>query len=145
MGGTGDGINSFHMNVDEDPGGLGNKTSTVSYSWFIIMEHCSVGSLTSALNSCKFHQPCEIRSEKPLLEWDSWSAMETLKDTVKALMYLHANEIIHGDLKAGNVLLSPGGTDRRRFIGKVTGGTDRRRFIGKVTDFGLSRILKEYG
>eukprot|EP00798_Chlamydomonas_sp_ICE-L_P029569 gene29569-5919_t len=30
-------LSSFQMNVDEDPGGLGNKTSTVSYSWFIIM------------------------------------------------------------------------------------------------------------
>lgn len=44
------------------------------------------------------------------------------------MLFLHDNNIVHGDLKAANVLLAD--SDR-----------DRRGYEAKVTDFGFSRIL----
>lgn len=31
--------------------------------------------------------------------WDAWAVAETLKEVVAALGYMHANNVIHGDLK----------------------------------------------
>ena len=63
-----------------------------------------------------------------LVSWDSWAAIEVLKEVARAMLFLHDNHIIHGDLKSANVLLS----DSSR---------DRRGYEAKVTDFGFSRVL----
>lgn len=65
-----------------------------------------------------------------LVSWDSWAAIELLKEVARAILYLHDNEIIHGDLKSANILLS----DSTR---------DRRGYEAKVTDFGFSRVLSK--
>jgi serine/threonine protein kinase len=41
----------------------------------------------------------------------------------RALSFLHDNDVIHGDIKAGNVLLADGDMDRRGYIAKVTGAS----------------------
>lgn len=53
---------------------------------------------------------------------------KALLDTAAGLDYLHSIGVVHGDLKAANVLLR-GSTK------------DARGFICKITDFGLSRVL----
>jgi serine/threonine protein kinase len=47
--------------------------------------------------------------------------------------------VVHGDLKAGNVLLTSGGADPDGLWLKLTGS--RRRLVAKVADFGLSTVL----
>ncbi|GAX85073.1 hypothetical protein CEUSTIGMA_g12493.t1 [Chlamydomonas eustigma] len=112
--------------------------SSVQYEWFIIMEYCAQGSLWEALSSGDFHtdQASEQRlcDNEPESEpsvhyilWDAWACLEILKEVVRALSFLHDNDVIHGDIKAGNVLLA----DK---------DLDRRGYIAKLTDFGFSRV-----
>ena len=56
--------------------------------------------------------------------------LATLKDVASGLAYLHAVGIVHGDLKAANVLL----TSR-------SGCPSGRRWAAVIADFGLSRVL----
>ena len=53
---------------------------------------------------------------------------KALLDTASGLDYLHEMGVVHGDLKAANVLLK--GSTR-----------DARGFVCKLADFGLSRVL----
>lgn len=53
---------------------------------------------------------------------------KALLDTASGLDYLHSIGVVHGDLKAANVLLK--GSTR-----------DVRGFACKISDFGLSRVL----
>eukprot|EP00798_Chlamydomonas_sp_ICE-L_P024635 gene24635-10256_t len=50
-----------------------------------------------------------------------------MKETVLGIQYLHTQGVIHGDMKAANVLL-------------CASFKDRRGYIAKITDFGFSRI-----
>lgn len=36
-----------------------------------------------------------------LIRWDAWGSLELLKETARALQFLHDNGIVHGDLKGG--------------------------------------------
>lgn len=56
----------------------------------------------------------------------------TAKEIAAGLQYLHALDIIHGDLSAYNVMLSSASPDA------VLGN---RGFVAKIADFGLSRRL----
>lgn len=47
--------------------------------------------------------------------------MQTLQEIAAALAYLHANDIVHGDLTGGNVLLSASSKDGRGFTAKARG------------------------
>lgn len=61
-------------------------------------------------------------------------------DIAAAMMHLHSEGIVHGDLKAGNVMLiSSGnnGADGTRVYSLAEG----RRFTAKVADFGLAMPL----
>ncbi|GLI71407.1 hypothetical protein VaNZ11_016534 [Volvox africanus] len=55
--------------------------------------------------------------------------LRTARDIAKGMCHLHANGIIHGDLKPGNVLLRGC-------------RSDRRGFVAVVSDFGLSKITR---
>ncbi|GFR46279.1 hypothetical protein Agub_g7833 [Astrephomene gubernaculifera] len=96
-----------------------------SFEWHIIMEYCDRGSFSRALASMRFHEFVETAG---YVRWDAWACLQTLKEVTKALIFLHENRILHGDLKAANVLLS-------------SSDLDRRGFVAKVSDFGLSRVL----
>ncbi len=50
-------------------------------------------------------------------------------DVARAMVYLHSRDIIHGDLKARNVLLKSGSSEPGRAL------------TAKVADFGLSQPL----
>ncbi|KAJ9518138.1 hypothetical protein QJQ45_010107 [Haematococcus lacustris] len=54
-------------------------------------------------------------------------------EIASALSYLHAHDVVHGDLSAWNVLLSS--------VGAGADPYDKRGFVVKVADFGLARSL----
>ena len=57
----------------------------------------------------------------------------TAREVAAAMAYLHAIDILHGDLAGGNVLLCSRGAD--------PAGARARGFCVKVADFGLARVL----
>ncbi|KAG1663383.1 hypothetical protein FOA52_007120 [Chlamydomonas sp. UWO 241] len=95
-----------------------------NFEWHITMEYCDRGSLSSALSSFMLHTPIDTQTVK----WDAWASLEILKEVTASLIFLHEHRILHGDLKAANVLLK-------------TNDSDRRKYLAKVSDFGLSRVL----
>ncbi len=52
----------------------------------------------------------------------------TAHEIAAALAYLHSQDLLHGDLTGGNILLA-------------SNDADERGFCAKVADFGLSRTL----
>ncbi len=52
----------------------------------------------------------------------------TAHEIAAALAYLHSQDLLHGDLTGGNILLA-------------SSDADERGFCAKVADFGLSRTL----
>lgn len=52
----------------------------------------------------------------------------TAQEIAGALAYLHSQDLLHGDLTGGNILLA-------------SSDSDERGFCAKVADFGLSRTL----
>mmetsp|Transcript_11453 Transcript_11453/g.13134 ORF Transcript_11453/g.13134 Transcript_11453/m.13134 type:complete len:426 (+) Transcript_11453:267-1544(+) len=82
-------------------------------SIFIIMELCDAGSVNDLM------QICEIQFEEPVIK-------EMIASALLGLEYLHANNIIHRDVKAGNLLLT-------------------REGQVKLGDFGVSARLSEDG
>lgn len=99
-------------------GGMG----TGNYRTWIIMEFCDKGSLHNAIKKGWFFLDKEKKT--PMLS----SILQTALDVARALTYLHNQMIIHGDLKAQNVLLK-------------SDPEDKRGFSCKVADFGLSRVV----
>ncbi|MEW5300970.1 MAG: hypothetical protein WDW36_003856 [Sanguina aurantia] len=75
---------------------------------------------------------------------DYAGVLSTALDVARGLTHLHAESILHGDLKASNILLKSvrGGGARRAGRPQPGGGAgslgDNRGFIAKVSDFGLS-------
>ena len=49
------------------------------------------------------------------------NVLQTLQEIAAALQYLHRNDILHGDLTGGNVLLTASDKDTRGFTAKVSG------------------------
>ncbi|KAK9812523.1 hypothetical protein WJX73_005727 [Symbiochloris irregularis] len=90
----------------------------------VIMEFCDMGTLLRAIAKQAF---------KPHGKWKLHTTyralLRTAQEVAKGMDYIHSCGIIHGDLKAGNVLLK-------------THRIDRRGYIAKVADFGLSRSLE---
>ncbi|KAG1662464.1 hypothetical protein FOA52_009672 [Chlamydomonas sp. UWO 241] len=91
-------------------------TSVHGYEVRLILEYCDRGCLRDALSGFAFH------SEGGL----NYAAMlDIALDVAKAMLHLHAAHVVHGDLKARNVMLK-------------TSGADGRTSIAKVADFGLA-------
>jgi serine/threonine protein kinase len=57
-------------------------------------------------------------------------------DVASALLHLHEGGIVHGDIKASNVLLTGAGAKDLR-----TGGMQWKSVRAKVADFGLALLL----
>lgn len=100
-----------------------NDVSGPTHRTWIVMEFCDKGSLRNAIADGVFF--LDKQRTKPKISTVLLMAL----DIASGLQYLHANGIIHGDVKAENVLLK-------------SSSTAGRDLYCKVGDFGLSRSTK---
>ncbi|GLC35482.1 hypothetical protein PLESTB_000202500 [Pleodorina starrii] len=105
-------------------GSMGDSTSSEatvhSYEVRLVLEFCDKGSLKDALDQHAFMQG----------EGFNLAAMlETASDIAKAMVHMHAANVLHSDLKARNIMLK-------------SSGTEGRGVIAKVADFGLSTRME---
>ncbi|KAG2431465.1 hypothetical protein HXX76_009480 [Chlamydomonas incerta] len=88
-----------------------------SYEVQLVLEYCDRGCLRDALDAGAFFSAEGLNYP---------AILDTAADVAKALLHLHLNDVLHGDLKATNVML------------KSSGGDVGRGVVAKVADFGLS-------
>ncbi|KDO33503.1 TKL protein kinase [Saprolegnia parasitica CBS 223.65] len=105
----------------------------IGYCWTtlpnlsVVTEYMSEGDLWTLLDTDHDAQriPWHVQDEKDtVMLAPALSKLGVLVDILKALVYLHAQDVIHRDLKAKNVMLN-------------------ETFVAKVTDFGTSRETSE--
>eukprot|EP00210_Caulerpa_lentillifera_P007267 g6952.t1 len=116
------------MSTDDVFGSLAKGTGAHdqdSLETWIVLEFCDRGSLSNAVKDGCFKLSTNSGTRPKIV-----SAILTALDIANAMMYLHNIRIVHGDLKAENVLLK-------------SDVVDPRGFVCKVSDFGLSRFLAE--
>ncbi|CAI5532548.1 unnamed protein product [Closterium sp. Naga37s-1] len=106
-------------------------------------ESCARGRCTAVLLPCT-HSPS---SPAPLLPppgasgelFFSWNMrLKVAVQVAEALAYLHGANLIHRDLKAANVLLSPVSSP-----GRMGEGGGVQEYDAKLTDFGMVRVGPE--
>lgn len=90
---------------------------------WLVQPLCDQGTLGSAIA----HNVLRVGRERDA-EPDIPAVLDTAKDIASAMQYLHAKNMLHGDLSSNNVLLTSADTPRG--------------FIAVINDFGLSRIAK---
>ncbi|KAG2453178.1 hypothetical protein HYH02_002502 [Chlamydomonas schloesseri] len=112
-------------------GGRSDASSSVhSYEVRLVLEYCDKGSLQDALEQHAFMSSGDAGSGSTGA-LNLAAILETAADVAKALVHMHAANVLHADLKARNVLLKSTG-----------GGESGRGLIAKVADFGLSTRME---
>lgn len=92
---------------------LGSVYNPSPQTYGLVLEYCSSGDLSSALQ----------RPTPPNFFW------KVADDVANGMSYLHRKQILHRDIKPGNILLD----------GDVVGGN----FTAKLTDFGVAILHQE--
>ncbi|KAK9807617.1 hypothetical protein WJX72_004193 [[Myrmecia] bisecta] len=92
---------------------------------WLVMELCGLGDLQEHIDQGVFRDQRSSYAGGVNMLWIVLTAAEI----AGAMAYIHSQDILHGDLSGGNILL----------VGNS--GADDRPFAAKVADFGLSRIL----
>ncbi|KAG2426117.1 hypothetical protein HYH02_014872 [Chlamydomonas schloesseri] len=115
------------VSLTDPTGGVGGGGGTAplsagaggihSYEVQLVLEYCDRGCLRDALDAGAFFSAEGL---------NYLAILDTAADVAKALLHLHLNDVLHGDLKATNVML------------KSSGGDSGRGVVAKVADFGLS-------
>ncbi|KAG2491093.1 hypothetical protein HYH03_010537 [Edaphochlamys debaryana] len=81
----------------------------------LAQEYCTQGTLSTAVQSGMFRaQPHTTES------FTRRVVLRTAAEICRGMMCLHAANVIHGDLKPGNILLAPSRLDRRGFVAKAS-------------------------
>ncbi|KAG2438990.1 hypothetical protein HYH02_010781 [Chlamydomonas schloesseri] len=91
-----------------------------SYEVRLVLEFCDKGSLKDALDQSAFMQGGALNLA---------AMLETAADVAKAMVHMHAANVLHSDLKARNIMLK-------------SSGTEGRGIVAKVADFGLSTRME---
>ncbi|GFR47096.1 hypothetical protein Agub_g8666 [Astrephomene gubernaculifera] len=86
------------------------------YEVRLVLEFCDRGCLRDALDGDAFLTSSGVNYR---------GVLDTAADIAKAMLHLHCADVLHGDLKARNVMLK-------------SSGTEGRGVICKVADFGLA-------
>ncbi|KAL4445354.1 hypothetical protein ABPG77_011179 [Micractinium sp. CCAP 211/92] len=94
---------------------------------WILQQYCNHGTLADAIERGWLRVGCEQTGPPNLAH-----ILQTALEVSSALLYLHRQDVLHGDLTAANVLLT--GVRHR--------GRTSRTFQCKVADFGLSRFME---
>ncbi|EFJ53312.1 hypothetical protein VOLCADRAFT_86468 [Volvox carteri f. nagariensis] len=99
----------------------------------IVSEWCDEGTLHAAIRRGVFKPqapagPGGARGRSRT--WALRALLRTAREVAQGMSHLHSLNIIHGDLKPGNVLLK-------------SSRIDSRGFVAKVADFGLSRLCNQ--
>mmetsp|Transcript_19044 Transcript_19044/g.32598 ORF Transcript_19044/g.32598 Transcript_19044/m.32598 type:complete len:905 (+) Transcript_19044:39-2753(+) len=118
-------------NLDSSHSGPNSTTatSTVMHQTWMVMEFCDKGCVQDAVDRGWLRDSRDAQTSKPNMV----AILATALEIASAMQYLHAQDIVHGDLSGWNVMLSSGGSSAKE------GG---RGFVAKVADFGLSRALE---
>ncbi|KAL6753026.1 kinase-like domain-containing protein [Haematococcus lacustris] len=98
----------------------------VKRSLVIVMELCDQGSLDEAIHSGAFR--LTLPGKAPRI--NMLAVLTTLLEVAMALRHMHAMQLVHCDLKPGNVLLK-------------SSLSDVRHFTTKLCDFGLVKFRQE--
>ncbi|KAI8472598.1 MAG: kinase-like domain-containing protein [Monoraphidium minutum] len=140
------------------------RGGAVLWQLTIVMEYCDQGTLRQALDRGRLRSPCTGRTHLP-------TALALARDVAASLQYLHSQQVVHGDLKASNVLLKtaalpprggapgPGGRHVREggeggcggagsSEGTLSSGANLIQggwVVAKICDFGLSSFLDTAG
>ncbi|KAG2423343.1 hypothetical protein HXX76_015391 [Chlamydomonas incerta] len=115
----------------QEAGGWGNALRSVGVLpdqilMVMVLELCDMGNLSATLKRGVF---VPVPGRTSLLAARRM-LVRTATEICRGMLHLHISNVIHGDLKPSNVLLS-----RAR--------KDRRGFVAKVADFGLSKLLHD--
>ncbi|GLC35525.1 hypothetical protein PLESTB_000198200 [Pleodorina starrii] len=106
--------------VPEDDSLSTGESTVHSYEVRLVLEFCDKGSLKDALDQHAFMQGNAF---------NLGAMLETASDIAKAMVHMHAANVLHSDLKARNIMLK-------------SSGTEGRGVIAKVADFGLSTRME---
>lgn len=88
----------------------------VPFNTFVVMEHCEIGSLQSAIQRGFFVEHCDTGSSK----LDARLMMMCMLDVARGMQHMHENGLIHAALHPKNVFLKLNKEDDRGFFCKVT-------------------------
>eukprot|EP00883_Tetradesmus_obliquus_P006895 jgi/Sobl393_1/17454/SZX64266.1 len=120
------------------PAGAGQQRSQGIVSGWelrLVMEYCDQGTLRDALDNGMLLRGRGSSSSSRCMH--PGLALGLAQDIAAALLHLHAEGVVHGDLKAANVLLTRGGED----CGGLWAACLGFRVTAKVADFGLALQL----
>lgn len=73
------------------------------------------------------------------VRWDAWACLQTLKEVTKALIFLHENRILHGDLKVRQLCLFVEAC--RAFSSAHVARIGRRLVFPGTSRFGRSMVM----
>lgn len=103
----------------------------------LVMEYADAGSLRQALDAHLF----TAGGMYPLPSL----VLDLAHDVASALLHLHCEGIVHGDVKASNVLLTSAAVSEARrqmvWLAAQAAGGPRARLNAKLADFGLALLL----
>ncbi|KXZ49357.1 hypothetical protein GPECTOR_22g951 [Gonium pectorale] len=114
------GMGNSHSRIESPDSSVASEGAVHSYEVRLVLELCDKGSLKDALEQSAFMQDGALNLA---------AMLETASDVAKAMVHMHAANVLHADLKARNIMLK-------------SCGTEGRGVVAKVADFGLSTRME---